>query len=274
MRVRFVSSYFAPFDDGAGAALEALAAKGYDGVEVPLFLVEDVKSFAKRAAAASMTVVPLILTGGPFRQGDAAAHIADLQKQLERLREIDVPHVKVHGGRDDFSESGAQWFFDAACDLQDRSGRLLAHETHRGRILYTPWRTAALIEPRPSVRLVCDYSHWTTVTETLLADYAGVLQLCASRAVQIDARIGFEEGPQIGDPRAPFWSAHVEWFMTQWRTILDAQRQRGAPEFYINPEFLPHHYMPRDAAGEPVSDYVELQDWVMATMKREAATAL
>ena len=69
-----------------------------------------------------------------------------------------------------------------------------------------PWNTQRILRRFPSLKLTCDYSHWVCVAERLLPDCGEILQLSADHCWHLHARVGFEEGPQVPDPRAPEWS--------------------------------------------------------------------
>jgi len=51
-------------------------------------------------------------------------------------------------------------------------------------------------------------------------------------------------GPQVNDPRAPEWAAHVERHIELWRRVVDHCRTNGLATLAITPEFGPHPYVP------------------------------
>ncbi|GAB1483119.1 hypothetical protein MASR2M78_19350 [Treponema sp.] len=48
-------------------------------------------------------------------------------------------------------------------------------------------------------------SRWCTVAESYLEDQKEAVDAALSRTDHIHARVGFPEGPQVGDPAAPEW---------------------------------------------------------------------
>ena len=70
----------------------------------------------------------------------------------------------------------------------------------------------------PELLLCADLSHFVVVTETHPADWklTEAIDALADRVIHIHARVGYEEGPQVNDPRvsiqsktkAPEWEDH------------------------------------------------------------------
>ena len=67
--------------------------------------------------------------------------------------------------------------------------------------------------------------HWTNVAEAapLHPELLKVIAEIAPQVVHVHARVGFEEGPQVPDPRAPEYQSHVAGFEHIWSTIWKAQ---------------------------------------------------
>lgn len=113
------------------------------------------------------------------------------------------------------------------------------------------------------LKLNCDYSHWVVVCERAIDDLLPILAMCAERAVHVHARVGFENGPQVSDPRAPEWlqmcEAHERW----WDLIWESQRRRGYSHSTLTPEFGPPSYQPvAPYTSEPLADLVAICDWM------------
>jgi len=55
----------------------------------------------------------------------------------------------------------------------------------------------------PELLLCADLSHFVVVTETHPADWklTEAIDALADRVIHIHARVGYEEGPQVNDPR-------------------------------------------------------------------------
>jgi hypothetical protein len=76
----------------------------------------------------------------------------------------------------------------------------MAVETHRSRVLCSPWTIASVPEEVPGVRLSVDLSHWTCVAESIDLR-AKVIDALAGTACHIDAQVGHAQDPQVPDPR-------------------------------------------------------------------------
>jgi hypothetical protein len=194
--------------------------------------------------------------------GTVQEHLESLRRQIEDC----LPHApwffNVHGGSDAWSLAEAEDFYGAALELERHLGVPLAHETHRLRCFGNPWTTHAVLRRFPELKLTCDFSHWVCVAERLLEDCGPIIQLAADHCLHLHARVGYEEGPQVPDPRAPEWARHVAAHEAWWDTIWAAQRRRGMLESALTPEFGPPlylHTLPYTQA--PVADLADVCDW-------------
>jgi sugar phosphate isomerase/epimerase len=246
---------FATVDD----ALPAVVAAGYDGIETAISFMPDPAGLARRVADAGLGLVNMAILFGETVE----EQVANLRRELQLI--ADLPHrfVNCHGGRDAWSEDDAVRFFDLALHEAETAGVTVSFETHRGRPTYNPWSTDRLAGRFPELLLTCDLSHWVVVCERLLDDQADLLRRIARHAHHIHARVGFDNGPQVGDPRAPehadALAAHERW----WDIIWDAQAERGLEVSTLSPEWGPPSYMPTvPHTGEPVADLAAIVDWM------------
>jgi hypothetical protein len=88
--------------------------------------------------------------------------------------------------------------------------------------------------------------------------------------VHIHARVGFEEGPQVNDPRAPEWKAHVEGFENWWQLIWKHQRDvKKYTVTSVTPEQGPFTYQPCiPYTLQPLADIWEVNNWIGDRMKK------
>ncbi len=113
-----------------------------------------------------------------------------------------------------------------------------------------------------NLKLCCDFSHWVCVCERLIDDQTAIIAQCAQRAIHLHARVGYEEGPQVPDPRAPEYRQHLEAHERWWDIIWSAQKQRGMEESTLTPEFGPPPYLHTLAyTGTPVAKLWEICNW-------------
>ena len=244
-------------------ALAGVAAAGYDAVACPVQSIPDSGRFGAALAESGLEFIPQVFSSGRT----AGDHLAVFERGLRSAAQFAPRHVICQVGLDGWSGDVALRFLGDALKVEESVGVACAHETHRGRVLYSPWVARPLLEAHPQLRVACDLSHWVCVTErAALPD--SIVGLVAARALHIDARVGHEEGPQVPDPRAPRYSSHVEAHENWWQRIWDVQDSAGTAALTIAPEFGPPPYQPIDPwSGEPLADVNELNDWMAARVR-------
>lgn len=255
-------------------AIPAAAADGFDGVSFALIALESdpgigtLQDLGSLCEASGLGLVTMVMTDGD----DAAAHLASLQRELGRVEGLPLRHVVVHSGADHFDREAARRFFAGALDIEKAFGVPLAHETHRTRILYNPWTTAAVVDEFPELHLAVDLSHWVVVSERLIGDSEGIIRRVADQTIHIDARVGYEEGPQVPDPRAPEWELHLRTFERWWEIIWERQDRAGASSSLVVPEYGPPPYqqtLPYTAT--PTTDLWDVCNWAADRLRRRFA---
>jgi sugar phosphate isomerase/epimerase len=233
-------------------------AAGYHGIETHVPEGADRKRLKKVLKENGLRYIADIYTGGK----DAAEHAASFEKLVDSAAGLDPLLVNSHSGRDSFSRSEAAHFFDRALAAERKAGVGVAHETHRGRILYNPWTTAALVDEYRDLKLNFDLSHWACVCERMLDTEEAILAKCAPRCLHIHARVGHEEGPQVSDPRAPEFAWHLEKHEGWWDLAWEARLAAGEKWSTLTPEFGPPGYMPTlPYTQAPVADLNAICDW-------------
>jgi sugar phosphate isomerase/epimerase len=231
---------------------------GYRGVESALPSPKDRKRFCSLLDRHGLEFIPQVFTRGRTVED----HLASLREQLAVATTFAPRVVNAHSGLDAFSEEEGIRYFEEALRLEARCGVPIAHETHRGRVLYNPWVTSRLLQRFPDLKLCCDFSHWVCVCERLIDDQIHVIRECAERCLHVHARVGYEQGPQVPDPRALEYRRHLEAHEAWWSLIWEAQERRGLRTSTLTPEFGPpayQHTLP--FTGVPVSNLEEICDW-------------
>jgi hypothetical protein len=170
-------------------------------------------------------------------------HIKSLEAQFRFAAQCQVAFINSHIGRDIFPFEENLQIFERLIQLSQSSGIPILVEIHRGRPTYSAIETRKYLEALPGLRLTADVSHWMVVHESDLSDQRANVELAMSRADYIHARVGYAEGPQIPDPRAPEWQHAVERHLQLWQRIIDQHTSNGKEAFYITPEFGPPDYM-------------------------------
>ena len=221
--------------------LMRVAEAGFDATELFLPFFEGTpKRTVNAHAEFGLGIIGAIATYGDT----PAEHLASLDEQVARAVRFEPLLINSHTGRDIFSFDDNLRLFERALVLADKHGLPIAHETHRTRPTYSAIDTLRYLEALPELRLTADVSHWMVVHESDLSDQPEAVAQLIERSDHIHARVGFEEGPQVADPRAPEWREHVEGHVEIWKGIVAAQRARGSERFTVTPEFGPFPYAP------------------------------
>ena len=235
-----------------------LQALGYHGIESALPPAADRDRFRELLDRHGFEFIAQIFTAGDTLD----AHLESFRRQLAEAQFWRPRLINSHSGLDAWTESDAERFFGEALGIASRLGAAVAHETHRGRVLFNPWVTSRLLARLEGLRLCCDFSHWVCVAERLLDDQIEVLRSCAARCAHLHARVGYEQGPQVPDPRAPEYQPHLAAHERWWRLVWDAQEARGDSETTLTPEFGPPAYLHTlPFTNVPVADLWDICNW-------------
>lgn len=247
---------------------------GYGALESNSRMVPDRALLLQTLRDEGLRWIPQIYSNLFGPAGTVAAHLASLRQQAEECLEEDPLFINAHSGSDAWTFQEAEDFYGAALELERELGVAISHETHRLRTFGNPWATRAIVTRYPDLKLTCDFSHWVCVAERLLEDCTEIIQLCARQCHHLHARVGYEEGPQVPEPRAPEWSRHLAAHEAWWDTIWAAQRARGMTVSTLTPEFGPPpylHTMPYTQA--PLANLAEICDWMALRQKERFGQA-
>jgi hypothetical protein len=108
--------------------------------------------------------------------------------------------------------------------------------------LYSPWVTLELIAQLPQLCFTADISHWIVVCERLLDDPQDDLRTFIDRVHHVQARVGYDQGPQVPHPAAPEYTREVAFHQGVWEAVWASQRARGYTNTTLTPEFGPDGY--------------------------------
>ena len=133
--------------------------------------------------------------------------------------------------------------------LEEKTKIPVAHETHRGRFLYSAPVGLSYFKRFKNLKINFDLSHWCCVAESLLADQEEAVNEAIKRAIHIHARVGHEQGPQITDLRLPIWEPQIQQFLSWWKQIWLNHKNQGKEFMTITPEFGPLPYAPLHQNG-------------------------
>ena len=200
MKLIFGKSKWEMGGDPLEVFLQRVVASGFEATEIYLgSLQESPQDIARLHSAYGLQLIGQILTRGQTYQD----HIQSFESQFEFAAQCQVTLINCHAGRDIFSFEENVQIFQRVTQLSQSSGIPILIETHRGRPTYSAIETRKYLEAIPELRLTADFSHWMVVHESGLDDQGMNIELAITRADYIHARVGYAEGPQIPDPRAP-----------------------------------------------------------------------
>jgi len=236
---------------------------GYAALEVALRFVPDRPGFFQFLRRGQMDWIPQAYTNDFKGGGSVRQHLASLKEQIEECLDHQPLFFNVHSGSDAWNFAQAEDFYGAALEIEQKIGIAISHETHRSRYFGNPWTTRLILVRFPQLKLTCDFSHWVCVAERLLEDCGPIIKLASRHCHHMHARVGYEQGPQVSDPRAPEWARHLAVHEGWWDQIWASQKKRGMKNSTLTPEFGPApylHVLPHTQA--PVADLADICDWM------------
>jgi hypothetical protein len=92
--------------------------------------------------------------------------------------------------------------------------------------------------------------------------------LAIQHADHLHARVGFQEGPQVIDPRAPenglFLEAHLRW----WDQLIALKKEQGTKTFTITPEYgAPPYQALLPYTDQPIASQWDINCWMKDLLK-------
>lgn len=260
-------------------AADLTLAAGFDGFEGPIPTAPAKRAeFLEALATRELNYIAEISTTGfavPTPNSTVEQHLNAFERILENSLEAQPIFFSSMAGNDLWSFSDNVRFFTQAWEIAQLYSVRVGFETHRSRSLYHPIVTRDLLAELPPIELTLDLSHWCNVCERLVLDeLPEVLELVAQRALHIQPRIGYDQGAQVPDPRAPLYQPAVDAHIRWWSKVWQSQMERGFERITMTPEFGPDGYLQADPyTEEPIADLWELNVWTGHHVK-EACEAL
>jgi sugar phosphate isomerase/epimerase len=257
---------------GFEGSIDAFCAKakkeGYDGIENwwPGTKEEQDEMFA--ALKKHNLAVGFLYGAG---ESTATEHIATLKKTMDVIvkQKIQTPlYINLHSGKDYFSVEDNKKIIEYTLALAKETGIKIYHETHRGRMLFAATTTAMYMKQYPELKLTLDISHWCNVHESLLEGQEATVAAALQRTHHIHARVGYQEGPQVADPRAPEWKYAVDAHFTWWDKVVEQKKKAGEPITFLT-EFGPPLYMQTlPYTLQPLSNQWEINVYMMQVLRK------
>jgi hypothetical protein len=177
-------------------------------------------------------------------------------------------YINCHSGKDYFTYEQNKPFIDFTTEVAKKTGIPIYHETHRGKMLFAGHITKNFLDKNPELRLTLDISHWCNVHETLLQDQPETVQAALERTGHIHTRVGYEEGPQVTDPRAPEWENAVKTHLGWWDKVVEMKKKAGQPLTMLT-EFGPPNYLHTMPYTQmPVANQWEINVYMMKMLRK------
>jgi sugar phosphate isomerase/epimerase len=246
-------------------AFELYRKTGYDGIEFKALNAKKHDGFAGWLKNCEFDFIAQIHTDGGI---SVPGHLRSFETLVNTALTFNPLLINSQSGCDHWTLKEKCDFIEGALKIEEAYKINIAHETHRSRITYNPWETSALVKAFPPMKICCDFSHWVNVCERLLTTEEEQISIAASACIHVHARVGYEQGPQVPDPRAPEYEKHLESHEAWWNRIWLVQKSRGIELSSVCPEYGPplyQHTLP--FTNEKVSDIEEITAWAMQRIK-------
>jgi uncharacterized protein YlaN (UPF0358 family) len=199
---------------------------------------------------------------------DFETHLRTFEKHLFSISSGKPLFINSQTGKDYYTQSQNMALINRAREISKETGVRIIHETHRGKWSFAAHVTKEYLIKYPEIKLTFDIFHWCNVAESMLDDQREAVELAIKHADHIHARVGFQEGPQINDPRAPEWKEVLDTHLSWWDRIVDLHRQKEANVLTITPEFGAPPYLPLlPYTQQPIVDQWDLNVFMMNLLK-------
>jgi len=248
MNINYLCPHWGSEGKTAKSFFEAIQKEGYNGIEINLpednTFLNDFQAELESARAAYRAFGFIAQSVPEARKENVQEHIKRVLQRLEFLAGFSPDSINSHTGKDYFSFEDNCRVIEAIENFAIKNNIMVMHETHRGRFSFHGPSLLPYLDRFPDMKVAADFSHWCTVSESLLEGQAEVLEKVLPHIVHIHARVGHEQAPQAADPFAPEWQHHLEQYLSWWKDIKHYKTGKGDSKLTITPEAGPVPYMP------------------------------
>jgi sugar phosphate isomerase/epimerase len=249
LQIKYCCTHWGSEKDQPDVFVDKVLSAGYEGIEInfPSINESSTKSFLKLIASIRNTHSEFTFVAQhiiPVENTSVDEYILSVKKNLLELSAIQPSFINAHTGKDYFSFEDNCRIIEAIFNIATKTGVRVLHETHRGRFSFHAASLIPYLKKFPELELVGDFSHFCTVSESMLEDQEEIIQQIVPHIGHIHARIGHEQGPQVNDPFAPEWENHLLIYEKWWQSIIDFKKEKKVQSISITPEFGPAPYMP------------------------------
>jgi hypothetical protein len=244
MKIQFFCPRWGSEDVPYNQFFDKVKQAGYEGVEMPLPL--DQKEREEILSHIQKNDLLLIGQHWECTLSGGDTYEADYEKYLRNLAEAKPIFINSQSGKDYFSIERNVNIIHIADQIADETGIPIVHETHRGKFSYAISVMLPYLDRLPELRLCADFSHWCAVSESLLEwpEQETILRTIMGRVDHVHARVGWQQGAQVSDPRAPEFEEALNRHLQWWDMIVEQNSLAGRKRMTFTPEFGPFPYMP------------------------------
>ena len=147
---------------------------GYDGIDT--WVPEDPTERKRFIRLLNEYQLKIVSHQHQAKGGNIDSFCSSLEYYLNLSLECDPLLINSHSGRDYFSLADQLRVIDTVEEFSIKNNITIAHETHRGRIGFSPYNAWDLFQLRPQMKITADFSHWTCVTESYLENSAEIIE--------------------------------------------------------------------------------------------------
>jgi len=234
---------------------------GYDGVEIgfPFTLNEN----EQQEILTGLKKYDLEVIGQHWQtiERNFVQHQKTYEKHLLSLAKLNPLFINSQTGKDYFSTNQNLALMAISTKISDETGIKILHETHRGKWSFAAHITHQYLLNNPKIRITLDISHWFNVAESLLEDQPEAVELAIQHTDHLHARIGFQEGPQVIDPRIPANKELLDAHLMIWDKLIKSKK--GSDIFTITPEYgAPPYQLLHPQTLKPLVSQWEINLWM------------
>lgn len=250
--------------------LERVKDAGYNGVEASL----PIEAKEKESILNELAKQGLQFIGQHWETGNADfdQHYSEFEQRLLSLAAARPLFINSQTGKDYYSLSQNEKLIALADSIAAQANVPIIHETHRGKFSFAAHITQTYLDRLPNLRLTLDISHWFNTAESFLHDQPEAVALAIARTDHIHCRVGYTQGPQIADPRAPEWQDVVYHHLAIWDQVVALHRQNDRSGCTFTPEFgAPPYMFLQPYTRQAVVDQWEVNAYMMAFLRHRYA---
>ncbi len=249
MQIQYCCTFWGCENEKPDVFVDKVLSAGYEGIEIFLpsptdpfteIFIEELEDVLGRNPGFIFIAQQLTAPGNDT----VDEYISRMTKSLMELAAYQPAFINSHSGKDYYSFDDNCKVIEAALNISHKTGVRILHETHRGRFSFHAASLIPYLKKFPELELVGDFSHFCTVSESMLQDQEDTIRQIIPHVSHIHARVGHEQGPQVNDPFAPEWKNHCTLFEGWWQQIIRYKKENGGTHLTITPEFGPSPYMP------------------------------